>query len=105
MPNHIRWSVIAAMACAIGCGTEEPPPPPAPPLATAPPLTVSGPDSLLGLLRLGTVADGSGLLPGPMQLRAAPSDSADTLVTVTRWQDVEGNHWHSLQYHFFLRLQ
>src|SRR5688572_766669 len=20
---------------------------------------------------------------------------------VTRWQDVEGNHWHSLQYHFF----
>jgi hypothetical protein len=40
------------------------------------------------MMRLGTVADGSGLLPGPLQLRAAPSDSADTLVTITRWQDV-----------------
>jgi hypothetical protein len=88
MANPIRWSLLAAVACVIGCSTEEPPPPPASPVSTTPPLTVTGPDSLLGMLRLGVVADGSGLLPGPLQLRAAPSDSADTLVTVTRWQDV-----------------
>jgi hypothetical protein len=39
-------------------------------------------------MRLSTVIDGSGLLPEPLQLRAAPSDSSDTLVTITRWQDV-----------------
>lgn len=87
MPNFIRWSLTAAAVVSAGCGPEESATP-APPVSIAPPLTVSGPDSLLGMLRLGVVADGSGLLPGPLQLRAAPSDSADTLVTVTRWQDV-----------------
>lgn len=62
--------------------------PPPPPVTTTAPLTVSGPDSVIGMLQLVQPADGSGLLPGPLQLRAAPSDSADTLVTVTRWQDV-----------------
>ena len=87
MPNPIRWSLLAAAVVTAGCSPEEAPPP-APPVAITPPLTVTGPDSLLGMLRLAVVADGSGLLPGPLQLRAAPSDSADTLVTITRWQDV-----------------
>lgn len=71
------------------CRGEVPEPPAPPPVTTASPLTVSGPDSLLGLLKLGgATADGSGLLPGPMQLRAAPDDQADLVVTITRWQDL-----------------
>lgn len=87
MPSTSRTIACVALAGLLGCRAE-PVPPPAPPVTTTTPLTVSGPDSLLGMLRLGVIADGSGLLPGPIQLRAAPSDSADTLVTVTRWQDV-----------------
>lgn len=79
--------MLAALVLAAACRSEQSPPP-APPVTTTSPLTVSGPDSLIGMLRLGATVDGSGLLPGPLHLRAAPSDSADTLVTLTRWQDV-----------------
>lgn len=71
-----------------GCRDRVPPPAEPDSVPTAAPLTVSGPDSILGMLQLVQPADGSGLLPGPLQLRAAPGDSADTLVTVTRWEDV-----------------
>lgn len=87
MPRYTRL-VLAALLLA-ACRGEAPEPPAPPPVATTSPLTVSGPDSLLGLLRLdGATADGSGLLPGPMHLRAAPDDEAELLVTITRWQDV-----------------
>lgn len=72
----------------VGCRDRVPPPAQRDSVPTSPPLTVTGPDSILGMLQLVQPADGSGLLPGPLQLRAAPSDAADTLVTVTRWQDV-----------------
>ncbi|HRP08044.1 MAG TPA: hypothetical protein PLL69_06100 [Gemmatimonadales bacterium] len=85
-PDHRL--VLAALLVG-ACRAKAPTPAEPPPVATSSPLTVSGPDSLLGLLRLGgPPADGSGLLPGPMQLRAAPDDSADVLVTITRWQDL-----------------
>src|SRR5690606_20903843 len=83
----LRRPALAALALLAGCRDQAPSPQPTPPVSIAPPLRVSGPDSMLGMLRLGGTSDGSGLLPGPIQLRAAPSDSADTLVTVTRWQD------------------
>ncbi len=86
MRIHLRSS-LAGLLLLVAC-RDQAAVPPAAPVAIAPPLTVTGPDSVLGVLRLGVTADGSGLLPAPIQLRAAPSDSADTLVTVTRWQDV-----------------
>jgi hypothetical protein len=87
MPRHALLSATLTLAV-VACGGRDRATPPPQPVATTPPLTVSGPDSILGMLQLVQPADGSGLLPGPLQLRAAPSDSADTLVTVTRWQDV-----------------
>ena len=59
-----------------------------PPIDTTVPITVSRSDSTLGLLRLGVVADGSGLLPGPIDLRAEPIANSAMLVTVTRWSDL-----------------
>jgi hypothetical protein len=79
--------VLTTLTLVVACGQRDADAPP-PPVATTAPLTVSGPDSVLGMLVLEQPADGSGLLPGPLQLRAAPSDEADTVVTVTRWQDV-----------------
>ena len=52
-----------------------------PPIDTTVPITVSRSDSTLGLLRLGVVADGSGLLPGPIDLRAEPIANSAMLVT------------------------
>ena len=51
------------------------------------PIRVGG-DSLLGLMRLGVDADGSGLLPAALDLRGGPGESAGVLVTVTRWSDL-----------------
>lgn len=61
---------------------------PPPPVATSTPIRVSGPDSIVAMMAFEQMADGSGLLPAPLHLRAAPSDSADILATVTRWQDM-----------------
>lgn len=83
-----RSLLLLTLGGLAGCRDAAPPGPP-PPIATTDPMMVSGPDSLLGLLQLGgPVADGSGLLALPLQLRAAPSREADTVVTITRWQDV-----------------
>lgn len=57
-------------------------------VATAPPLAVTGGDSLLGLMRLGTAADGSELLPVALDLRGGPGEAAPVLTTVTRWSDL-----------------
>lgn len=51
-------------------------------------LTVTGGDSLLGLMRLGATADGSGLLPTSLDLHGGPGDTAPVLTTVTRWSDL-----------------
>lgn len=56
--------------------------------ATAPPLIVTGGDSLLGLMRLAAPPDGSGLFPTPLDLHGAPGDSTPVLTTVTRWSDL-----------------
>lgn len=78
---------LALLALA-GC-RDAPIPATPPPVTTTTPITVGGRDSILGLLNPGgPQADGTGILALPLQLRAAPYPEADTLVTVTRWQDV-----------------
>lgn len=57
-------------------------------VATSLPLAVTGGDSLLGLMRLGAAADGSDLLPIPLDLRGGPGEAATVLTTVTRWSDL-----------------
>lgn len=59
-------------------------------VATSAPLTVTGGDSLLGLLQLGAALDGGTLLPAPLDLHGGPGDSAQVLTTVTRWSDLVG---------------
>jgi len=87
MPAISRYLPLTLVALA-ACGDSSVPPPEMP-VETTTALTVSGIDSMIGLLNLGgPAADGSGLLALPLQLRAAPSATADTIVTVTRWVDV-----------------
>ncbi len=83
-----RWTLVLLALTAAGCRDQPDPAPPGP-VPTSRPLTVTGIDSVLGMLDLGgPAADGSGIIPLPLNLRAAPQSGADTLVTVTRWQDV-----------------
>jgi hypothetical protein len=82
--RHLPLALVALVAC-----RDSSTPPPESPVETSTAITVSGIDSMIGLLNLGgPVADGSGLLALPLQLRAAPSSTADTIVTVTRWVDL-----------------
>jgi hypothetical protein len=85
----LGWTLATSNRGPDACGGGEcEPGAAAAPLTTALPVTVTGGDSLLGLLQLGSPSDGSGLLPAPLDLRGGPGEAAAVLATVTRWSDL-----------------